>query len=152
MFSTSGVRAAITRAATLVYVEGVGVGKLLHSNSDGITAGGAAACEPEVGAVGFGAYLGAAYVFEQDNSVARRVIFDNDVLELLWVTQAANDANGHLELLAGISGLLTELACSDFDVLFCECAGNIGSGGVHEWRGEGWDRARCAWRICARRR
>ena len=62
-------------AAALVDVEGVGVGELLNADADGIAALVSAAGEFQAGVVVFGADLGAAYVFEQDDSAAVAGLF-----------------------------------------------------------------------------
>ena len=139
-------------AALLVDVERVGVGELLNADADGFAAVSSAACEFEVGVVVFGADLGAAYIFEQDDCRCRGgAVLDDDVLELRWIGEPADDADGHLVVLLGVGGLLAELAGGDFDVLLGEGVGDV-EGGKAAGGETGWDRARCAWRTCARRR
>ena len=70
-------------AAFFVDVEGVGVRELLDADADSVAAGEAGAVEFEVGVVVFGAQLGAADVFEQDDAAGGSAVLDDDVFELL---------------------------------------------------------------------
>ena len=44
------------------------------------------------------------------------------------IGETADDADGHLEVLVGIGGLLAELAGGDFDVLLGESVGDVEGG------------------------
>src|ERR1700678_1392426 len=115
-------------AATFVDVECVGVGELLDTDADGITALEACALEFQAGVVVFCADFSAADVLQQNDSASCGAVLDDDVFELPGIGEAANDANGHLELLFRIGGLLTELPRGDFNVLLGECVGHIEGG------------------------
>ena len=62
-------------AAALVDVESIGVGELLNANTDGIAAFEAATGKLQAGVVVFRADLGAANVFDEDDSAARWYCF-----------------------------------------------------------------------------
>ena len=111
-------------AATLVDVEGVGVGELLNTDADGVSAG-----EFEGRCCRSSAPISA-----RPTSLSRtmplavvlflRMMFSN----CAGIGQAADDANGHLEVLLGVGGLLTELAGGDFDVLLGKGVGDVEGG------------------------
>src|SRR5438093_1306849 len=71
----------------------------------------------------------AANIFDQDDSAATiGTVFQVDIVELSRVCQTANDTDGHLKLLLGVGGLLSELTCGDLDVLLGKRVGDVERG------------------------
>ncbi len=93
-------------AALFVDIEGVGVGELLNADTDGVAYAEVATGEAEGGIVVFGTDLGAAYVFEHDDAAGVGAVFDDDVFKFARIGEASDYADGHLELLRGVGGLL----------------------------------------------
>src|ERR1700676_4082263 len=81
--------------ALAVYVEGVGGGKLSNAQANRV-----APVVIQIGAVVFGAKLGAANVL-QTNKRAIGIALEDDVLELTGFGKAADSAHADLEILAG---------------------------------------------------
>ena len=55
-------------------------------------------------------------------------VLEDDVVELLGIGEAADDADGDLKVLLGVGGRLAELAGGDFDVLLGESVGDVEGG------------------------
>src|SRR6201999_3627075 len=72
--------------------------------------------------------LSVTYIFDQDDSAAVRAVFDDDVLELFWIGEAAHDADRHLKGLRRIGGLLAKLTGGNLDVLLRERVGDVERG------------------------
>jgi len=82
--------------ALLSNIKCVGVGELEDADTDGLVA-----AVVEVGAVGFGAYLGATDVFEEDEIAVR--ILDDDALEFGGFRETTFDADDDLIILLAIA-------------------------------------------------
>src|SRR6266478_9530886 len=108
--------------ALAMYVEGVGGGKLSNAEANRVTP-----VVVQIGAVVFGAKLGAANVL-QTNKRAIGIALEDDVIELTGFGKTADSAHADLEILAGHRWLGTNLSGSAFNVLFPESADHIGSG------------------------
>src|SRR5450631_273510 len=105
-----------------MHVEGVGGRELGDSDADGF-----APIVVQVGTVVLGAEFGATDVPQTDES-AIGITLQDDVIELSGFRKTADGADADLELLAGESGLGTDLSGGYFDVLFLESADHIVGG------------------------
>ncbi len=77
----------------------------------------------------FGADLGVADVFEQNDAVGGRAVLDDDVLELRRIGEAADDADGHLEVSAcGSEGCCP--SCPAATSTFCSASALVTSSAV----------------------
>ncbi len=104
-----------------VYVERVGVGKLLHADA---LRGHAVVLERR--AVGLRANLGVTYFFQK--SKAGSTVLHDDVVEFGRAAESAYDAHGNLESLLAIGRRLAKLAGGNLHVLLGERTHNVASG------------------------
>ena len=108
--------------ALSMHVEGVGGGELRDGDAHRVVS-----VVVEVGAVILGAEFGVTDIPEA-NERAVGIALEDDVVELRRFRQAADGADADLKLLAGRSGLRTDLSSGDLDVLLGESIDHIVGG------------------------
>src|SRR5579883_2431433 len=107
------------RFGCLIYIECIGVGKLLHTNTPGLMPAVLPIC-----VVGFIAELCMAHIHQLYQAIGRAL--QNDLFEFLWSGEAPHNAKRNLEILRRRSRRAPELAGRNFDVLLLDRIDDIG--------------------------